>query len=412
MELRHRHPADAPAVRPARPQDRPEPPDTHQRQADRRTAGDGRARDDGHRYDADAQFKRGVPRPASRADAVSGQRRWSVATDGNIALHHGPDEAPGTVGMWEADRKAYEADRRHGVVDRPAVRDPFDGNSPDRYADLLTRPDGFRMPCFDGPPRREQTSQGRLRDCGVIAVLGAVAGHRPDDIASRVRAGPDGNYQVALSEARRTRTGAVPTGRSVELTVTGDLPARSDRPDVPAAAGTESGAAWGPLLEKALAGVDHTWTPERSQNWRDDWASMCAKDEADNVKNPRSGLAPDGYVRLNQGSEAWDRAEMLTQLTGARAEVREFPAGRDEWSINRIIRAQLAAGKPVLVDSRDRSRGERALPHNLEPEHVYEVTGVEKGKIVLRNPWDYKHPEPMETEEFARNIRPWYTTLA
>ena len=105
------------------------------------------------------------------------------------------------------------------------------------------------------------------------------------------------------------------------------------------------------------------------------------------------------------------RAEILTQLTGARAEVREFPGGRDEWAINPIIRGQLAAGKPVLVDARGREQGERRLPHNLEPEHVYEVTGVEKGKIILRNPWNYKHPEPMETDEFARNIRPWYTTL-
>ena len=42
---------------------------------------------------------------------------------------------------------------------------------------------------------------------------------------------------------------------------------------------------------------------------------------------------------------------------------------------------------------------------------MYEVTGVEKGKIVLRNPWNKDHPEPMETDEFARNLRPCYVTL-
>lgn len=370
MELRHRHPPDTPAAQPDRPHDRPNPPDTRPRPVVRRPAGDGPAHSAGPRYDADAPFKRGVPRPASRADAVSGWPRRPVATDGHIELHHGPSdrETPGPAGRPDAaGRDVHETDRRRGMVDRPAVRDPFDGNSPDRYADLLSRPDGSRMPCFDGPPQREQTSQGRLRDCGVIAALGAVAGHRPDDITARVRARPDGNYQVTLSEAMPVRTGAVPTGRHVELTVTGELPARSDRPDVPAAAGTDSGAAWGPVLEKALAGVDQAWPPERSQHWRDDWASICAQDEADKVENPRSGPAPDGYVRLNQGSEPWDRAEILTQLTGARAEVREFPAGRDEWAINRIIRTQLAAGKPVLVDSRSRERDERTLPHTLEP---------------------------------------------
>jgi hypothetical protein len=116
-------------------------------------------------------------------------------------------------------------------------------------------------------------------------------------------------------------------------------------------------------------------------------------------------------VRLHQGTSPWERAEVLTQLTGQEAEVREFPAGRDEWLINRVIRAQLVDAKPVLVCSRDRSYDDEVLPHNLEPAHVYEVTGVDKGKIVLRNPWNYDHPEPLETEEFARNVHHLYTTL-
>jgi hypothetical protein len=98
-------------------------------------------------------------------------------------------------------------------------------------------------------------------------------------------------------------------------------------------------------------------------------------------------------------------------LTGQEAEVREFPSGRDEWRINRVIRAQLAESKPVLVSSRDSSYEGEVLPHDLEPAHVYEVTSVEKGKVVLRNPWNRGHPEPLETEEFARNMRPLYTTL-
>jgi hypothetical protein len=102
---------------------------------------------------------------------------------------------------------------------------------------------------------------------------------------------------------------------------------------------------------------------------------------------------------------------MLTQLTGDEAEVREFPSGREEWRINRIIRAQLADGKPVLVSSRDAAYDGEILPHKLVPAHVYEVTGVEKGKIALRNPWNRKHPEPMETAEFARNMDRFYTTL-
>jgi len=42
---------------------------------------------------------------------------------------------------------------------------------------------------------------------------------------------------------------------------------------------------------------------------------------------------------------------------------------------------------------------------------MYEVTGVEQGKIILRNPWNDDHPEPMETDEFARNMSRYYSTL-
>ena len=102
---------------------------------------------------------------------------------------------------------------------------------------------------------------------------------------------------------------------------------------------------------------------------------------------------------------------MLTQLTSQPAVVCEFPSGRDEWRINRLIRDQLADGKPVLVGSRSKTHEDEQMPHRLEAGHVYEVTGVEKGRILLRNPWNYKHPEPMETDEFARNMSRYYSTL-
>ena len=102
---------------------------------------------------------------------------------------------------------------------------------------------------------------------------------------------------------------------------------------------------------------------------------------------------------------------MLTQITGQSAVVREFPSGRDEWLINRIIRTQLTDGNPVIVSSRMLTHRREELPHGLKDEHVYEVTGIEKGKIILRNPWNKDHPQPMETDEFARNMSRYYSTL-
>jgi Calpain family cysteine protease len=368
-------------------------------------------RDDVRRYDADAEFKRGVAKPPGYLPDDTGRLSPRSGAPGRpIELHH-DERAPRAMPRPSEVREVHESDVPHAVVDRPAIRDPFDDRCPDRYGDPLANGDGTRIPCFSGQPTREQTTQGWAGDCGLIAALGSVAAHRPDDITSRVREETDGTYKVSLSEVQRTKFGAAPTGKSVELTVTSSLPVYDDDPGFPACAKAEIGTTWCAVIEKALAGVDQTWTSERQMAWEDDWEGVCAQDVLDKKDNPRSGPAPDGYVRLHQGTSTWERAEVLTQLTGQEAEVREFPTGRDEWLINRIIRAQLADSKPVLVCSRDRLHDDEVLPHDLEAAHVYEVTKVDKGRIVLRNPWNHGHPEPLETEEFARNMHALYTTL-
>jgi hypothetical protein len=422
MELRHRHLADAPAAPGAgRPPDDREPHPVDSRGADRPAADAGPARGDAphyeadhyepdrneaDRYDADAEFKHGIPKPPGYLPDDTGRLSPRSGAARSSELHHDertPAEMPG--------RDIDRADTPRAYVDRPDLNDSFDRYSPDRYGDPLTRADGSRITCFRGPPSREQTRQGWAGDCGLIAALGSVAAHRPDDITDRVRLEPDGTYGVSLSEARQTDCGAAPTGRSIELSVTRHMPVYDEDPATPACAKAQGGTAWCPVIEKAFAGVDQTWTTERRVTWLDSWASLCAQDQADKVENPRSGPAPLGYIRLHQGTTPWERAEILTQLTGQESVVRQFPADPEEWRINRVIRTQLENGKPVLVSSRSQSYGDETLPHDLEPEHVYEVTGVERGKIVLRNPWNRDHPEPMETDEFVRDIRPWYTTL-
>jgi hypothetical protein len=410
-ELRHRPPETMP--------DRPPQPDSP-RQPERQPAADARqARDDVPYYDADAQFKRPVSKqddylrgetggtaPVSTALRAHGD--WTARRhDPDLTWRKDPAEAPPLREVAEAE----PGDALRSVVSYPDFRDDTDGLSPDRYGDPLVRPDGTRVPCLDGLPRREDTRQGWAGDCGIIATLGSVAGHRPEGIAGRIRARDDGSYQVTLSEAHWSGAVSEPTGRDIELTVTPELPVRDDNPGTPACAKVQDGTAWCALMEKAFAGVDQTWTTERRAEWEHDWAGMCAQDQARNAKNPKSGPAPTGYVRLHQGTTPWERAEALTQLTGQPAVVREFPQGRDEWTVNRIIRTQLANGKPVLVDSRKKTHQRETLPHKLEPEHVYEVTGVEEGRILLRNPWNRKDPEPMETDEFARNMSRYYSTL-
>jgi hypothetical protein len=77
-------------------------------------------------------------------------------------------------------------------------------HQPDRYGTPLDRPDGTRVPLFDGPPSREQTKQGAIGDCGIIATLGALASRYPDLLQDMIRETEDGNYEVRFHEVRRS----------------------------------------------------------------------------------------------------------------------------------------------------------------------------------------------------------------
>lgn len=257
---------------------------------------------------------------------------------------------------------------------------------------------------FNGEPVREQTRQGALGDRGIIATLGAVAGHRPETIRDCVRQTDDGNYEVRLHEAKfsASRMRYEPTGRPITLTVTPDLPVFDKAPDQPAFAdSTTTKAAWAPVLEKAIAGIDQTWDHERSQKSARIWNARG---------NP--GDAPTGYVRLNQGSNPRDRAELLTQLTGRPAKTLEFPTGHDnkgrsaDKQLVDEFRQQLADRKPVLVGTRSSQANEPALPKRLAASHAYEVTDVDdQHRIHLRNPWNRRHPDPRWSPHDARRDR-------
>ncbi|GLY78693.1 hypothetical protein [Actinoallomurus iriomotensis] len=169
----------------------------------------------------------GVDGYPSRADS----RKGAAAANDAIAASDREDGRKGIVGDGPSDDIARVADHDDGeaergilaslkraftservddgeepaeVVDRPDFQDPREDPRlvPDRYDTPLERTDGTRTPLFRGEPTREQTKQGDLGDCGIIATLGAVAGHRPEAIRDCVRETDDGNYEVRLHEAR------------------------------------------------------------------------------------------------------------------------------------------------------------------------------------------------------------------
>ncbi|WP_131760980.1 ADP-ribosyltransferase [Actinomadura fibrosa] len=297
----------------------------------------------------------------------------------------------------------------HAPVERPDFQDPKAFNPPDRYGTPLERPDGTRIPLFDGEPTREQTRQGKLGDCGIISTLGAIAGHMPEAIKNCVRENPDGTFEVRFHGAELSgKTGAyVPTGQQIVLTITPDLPVHDNDPGQASFADVrETGVAWTAILEKAIAGIDETWTPERAGKWEERWQVVG------------SGEPPHGYVRLNQGSHPSDRAELLTQITGLPAKSHELPDRYDHNGVHpdkqlvAEFRRLLDENKPILVGSQTRLLKEPPLTHDLESGHAYEVVKVDDaGRIHLRNPYGHADPLPLSAKEFRANMRRLYTTL-
>lgn len=224
-ELRYR-----PEERPPAP-DRPRHPDSpleRDRQATGNAAADTRrAFNDVPHYDADAPFKRPVSKPDGYLrDDISGTARTPVMlADRGYLLRKDQAESPHRLESAESDRV-----NAPGTVERPDFYVPNDDRAPSRYGDAFTRLDGTRTPCLDGPPCREDTRQGWAGDCGIIAALGAVAGHRPDDITRSIRPNGDGTYQVTLCETRQNGGVSEPTGRDIELTVTPEVPVCDDDP--------------------------------------------------------------------------------------------------------------------------------------------------------------------------------------
>ncbi|MET9291860.1 toxin glutamine deamidase domain-containing protein [Streptomyces sp. NPDC003077] len=281
---------------------------------------------------------------------------------------------------------------------------------PDRYGTPLDRPDGTRVPLFDGPPSREQTKQGAIGDCGIIATLGAVASRYPDLLQDMIRETEDGNYEVRFHEVARNNYGnQAPTGRILTVRVTPDLPVYSDFPSTTVYANAnETGVAWPAIMEKAIAGLDQFWDDEK----RADLSQYARNKDFDDKLLT-------GYSRIAQGSSSGSRAELLAQLTGRTSENHEFPTQYDmhgrspERQLLAHLRELTESGRPVVIGTRSKGTGvENKMEKNLLSSHAYEIVSVdEKGLIQLRNPHNERHPQPLTIKEFMKYCNNQYASL-
>ena len=220
-------------------------------------------------------------------------------------------------------------------------------------------------------PDRADAVQGGLADPALIAMLGAVAGHRPEAIRRAVRRHPDGGARVVLHQVQMDPVTVDwgPTGQTVQLDVSAELPLMpyENETNTAYADTAYSGTLWPALLEKGFAALDTTWSATR-----------------------RRTVIERGYTRLDAGWSVWETAEALAQLTGTRAGVRILHPDTAELT----IRYRLAHHSPILIHTPPTSSPGPELHRGVWLGHAYELVTVEPtgANLQLRNPWGVEHP--------------------
>ncbi|WP_330316435.1 toxin glutamine deamidase domain-containing protein [Streptomyces platensis] len=334
--------------------------------------------------------------------------------EGSPASDNQPEKRGRIKQIWQSMTRSGPAEPTEITTE---VDQPRFGNhkklaefQPDVYGTPLDRPDGTRVPLFDGPPSREQTKQGAIGDCGIIATLGAIASRYPDLLQDMIRETEDGNYEVRFHEVRRNNYGnQAPTGRILTVRVTPDVPVYSDFPSITAYANANDvGVAWPAIMEKAIAGLDQFWDDKKREH---ESQLPRNRDFDDNLLT--------GYSRIGQGSTSGDRAELLAQLTGRTSENHDFPTNYDmngrspEKQLLAHLRELTESGRPVVIGTQPRGKGvENKMEKGLLSSHAYEIVSVDdKGLIHLRNPHNEDDPQPLTIKEFMKYCSNQYASL-
>src|SRR5487761_1715922 len=115
MELRNRRPADTQAAEPVRTQDRPGAQDAPARRPSR-PADAAPARAEVPRYDANAEFRRGVPRPPGYSPDDTGERagRAPAVTTRSPEWHH-DERLPRELSRRDEPQEHDHGDTLHTV---------------------------------------------------------------------------------------------------------------------------------------------------------------------------------------------------------------------------------------------------------------------------------------------------------
>jgi len=253
-----------------------------------------------------------------------------------------------------------------------------------------------------------------------VALLGAVAGHRPETVRNAITQVGDGQYKVRLHDAGWATPDspiACPTGDTITYSLDDRFPRALGDPRRPLIGVQARTSLWPALLEKTIAAQDQAWNSEQHNSWDQAWSAKKPLVDAERRKHglpPSPDEAPKGYDRLDMGTDHYQRADLLAALTGEEAEVRPIPDERQgEQALLYEFCVRLAARKPILVETRRNLPGEREpFPrHTFAFGHVYEVVRIDHDRIYLRNPWGEdawgrpSDPPPMDAPTFWEYCR-------
>jgi uncharacterized protein YukE len=286
--------------------------------------------------------------------------------------------------------------------DRPDL--PPDKSEQLEYRPLRT-PKGQPVPLFDGSPGPEQAMQLKLGDCGLIAALRSIARYRPEAIEAAVAQAADGQTVLRLHEVELQGMDGVPTGRTIEVPMSQEVPTWKISGNIYGARATKT--SWAAVTERALAAIDRSWTPERIKFNDDLWRMLARRRGLDNEDDVNALVDVRGYARLNRGFTQPEIAEVLAQLSGERASATLLTSRSVEGTLSRLVRER----KPIIVASRTAKERGGPSAYRVAASHAYEVTAVKNGKVILKNPWGRYEPKPVPTEEFLKEFNNLIVTL-
>jgi hypothetical protein len=246
---------------------------------------------------------------------------------------------------------------------------------------------GKLLPVRDGVPRADEVGQGAIGMCGRLSSLRAsldyLAKYRPEALDNMIVEHPDGTVTVRVYDVQVYKSGvALPTGVVYEVRMGREVPVRvgggenlsmpgyatdlkqplfSQDLDRPAYTTRSEGVIWPALWEKAVAAVTYHWSAER--------VALHAEMRSD---------VPDlrGFELTNKGTQPFEKAETLAQITGEPAYVITPKTAEEAVALWKDLTSQ---GLPAAVGLKSVPEGERN--EYLAPGgfHAYDALGVVHG---------------------------------